>query len=94
VISKHILKSLKIICGHCGGSAKKTFYCDDFLNDDFRILREKNSEFFKKIFVNNILKFSYMKKKVGISISKYLKSAAKNRHANQTARAILSAPTV
>ncbi len=35
-----------------------------------------------------------MKKKVGISISKCLKSAAKNRRANQTARAILSAPTV
>ncbi len=35
-----------------------------------------------------------MKKNVGISISKCLKSAAKNRCANQTARAILSAPTV
>ncbi len=35
-----------------------------------------------------------MKKNVGISISKCLKSAAKNRRANQTARAILSAPTV
>ncbi len=35
-----------------------------------------------------------MKKKVGISISKYLKKAAKNCRANQTARAILLAPTV
>jgi hypothetical protein len=35
-----------------------------------------------------------MKKKVGISISKYLKLAAKNRCANQMVRAILSAPTV
>jgi hypothetical protein len=35
-----------------------------------------------------------MKKNVGISISKCLKSAAKNRRTNQTARAILSAPTV
>jgi hypothetical protein len=35
-----------------------------------------------------------MKKNVGISISKCLKSAAKNRRANQKARAILSAPTV
>jgi hypothetical protein len=35
-----------------------------------------------------------MKKNVGISIFKCLKSAAKNRRANQTARAILSAPTV
>ncbi len=35
-----------------------------------------------------------MKKNVGIYISKCLKSAAKNRRANQTARAILSAPTV
>ncbi len=35
-----------------------------------------------------------MKKNVGISIYKCLKSAAKNRRANQTARAILSAPTV
>ncbi len=35
-----------------------------------------------------------MKKNVGISISKCLKSAAKNRRANQTARAILTAPTV
>ncbi len=35
-----------------------------------------------------------MKINVGISISKCLKSAAKNRCANQTARAILSAPTV
>ncbi len=35
-----------------------------------------------------------MKKNVEISISKCLKSAAKNRRANQTARAILSAPTV
>ncbi len=35
-----------------------------------------------------------MKKNGGISISKCLKSAAKNRRANQTARAILSAPTV
>jgi hypothetical protein len=35
-----------------------------------------------------------MKKNVGISISKCLKSAAKNRRANQTARAILLAPTV
>ncbi len=35
-----------------------------------------------------------MKKNVGISISKCLKSGAKNRRANQTARAILSAPTV
>jgi hypothetical protein len=32
-----------------------------------------------------------MEKKVGIYISKYLKSAAKNRRANQRARAILSA---
>ncbi len=35
-----------------------------------------------------------MKKNVGISISKCLKLAAKNRCANQTARAILTAPTV
>jgi hypothetical protein len=35
-----------------------------------------------------------MKKNVGISISKCLKSAAKNRRTNQTARAILSPPTV
>ncbi len=35
-----------------------------------------------------------MKKNVGICISKCLKSAAKNRRANQTARAILTAPTV
>ncbi len=35
-----------------------------------------------------------MKKNVAISIFKCLKSAAKNRRANQTARAILSAPTV
>ncbi len=35
-----------------------------------------------------------MKKNVGISISKCLKSAEKNRRANQTARAILTAPTV
>ncbi len=34
------------------------------------------------------------KKKVRISISKCLISAAKNRRANQTAHAILSAPTV
>jgi hypothetical protein len=73
---------------------KKNRFFYDFLNDDFKILRKKNSEFFLKIFVYNILKFSYMKKNVGISISKCLKSAAKNRHANQTVRAILSAPTV
>ncbi len=35
-----------------------------------------------------------MKNNFGISISKCLKSAAKNRRANQTARAILTAPTV
>ncbi len=35
-----------------------------------------------------------MKKNVGISICKCLKSVAKNRRANQMARAILSAPTV
>ncbi len=35
-----------------------------------------------------------MKKKAGICISKCLKSAAKNRRANQTARANLTAPTV
>ncbi len=35
-----------------------------------------------------------MKKNVGISNSKGLKSAEKNRRANQTARAILTAPTV
>ncbi len=35
-----------------------------------------------------------MKKNVEISIFKCLKSAAKNRRANQTTRAILSAPTV
>ncbi len=35
-----------------------------------------------------------MKKNVGNSISKCLKSAEKNRRANQMARAILSAPTV
>ncbi len=35
-----------------------------------------------------------MKKNVGIPISKCLKSAAKNRRADQTARAILTAPTV
>jgi hypothetical protein len=36
----------------------------------------------------------YEEKKVGICFSKCLKSVAKNRRANQTARAILSAPTV
>jgi hypothetical protein len=40
------------------------------------------------------LKFSYREKKVGISISKFLKLAAKNRRANQMARSILLAPTV
>ncbi len=35
-----------------------------------------------------------MKKNVGISISKCLKSAEKKRRANQSARAILTAPTV
>jgi hypothetical protein len=35
-----------------------------------------------------------MKKKVEIFTSKWLKLAAKNRHANFTARANLTAPTV
>ncbi len=35
-----------------------------------------------------------MKKKNGVCFFKCLKSVAKNRHANQMARAILSAPTV
>jgi hypothetical protein len=40
------------------------------------------------------LKFSDMKKKIQICFPKCLKSAAKLRRANQTARAILTAPTV
>ncbi len=35
-----------------------------------------------------------IRKKVGICISKCMKSAAKNRRANQTARANNTAPTV
>jgi hypothetical protein len=59
-----------------------------------RYLEKKIQNFFFRFLYNNILKFSYMKKNVGISLSKCLKSAAKNRRANQTARTILSAPTV
>ncbi len=45
------------------GPKKNGFFCDDFLNDDFKILRKKNTIFLIEIFVNNILKFNYMKKK-------------------------------
>jgi hypothetical protein len=62
---------------------------------NLRYLEKKISEFFLRFFLTIcILKFSYILKNVGISISKCLKSAEKNRRANQTARAILSAPTV
>jgi hypothetical protein len=62
MISKHILESLKIICGHRGLPAKNTVFCDDFLNDDFKILRKKILIFYR-FFVNNISKFNSMKKK-------------------------------
>jgi hypothetical protein len=42
VIQKHILEPLKIFCGHRGWIGEKnSFFCYEFLNDDFQRLRKK-----------------------------------------------------
>ncbi len=60
VISKYILEPMEIIHGRCGWATKNTFF-DDFLNNDFQILRKKFK--FLKSFVNKILKFNILGKK-------------------------------
>jgi hypothetical protein len=73
---------------------KTTFFCDGFLNDDFKILRKKKIQNFFYRFFKQYIEVQLYLKNVGISISKCLKSAAKNRRTNQKASTILSAPTV